>query len=249
MTVPQNILDRIIALLNMTQEKGCTIHEAATAAKTAQELIAKYRLSQAELMQTQAGVTQEEIVHKPEFFLYQSERRSAWREYLAGELCRLNHCRILLWTSYSILSKKQVSYRVIGGESDIQVCSYFFQYLSREIERLAEESKKNGLLSGKSQMHGFKVGAAQEVIRRMKQAQQEVRNGVAGAVQTAAMVKVDARGEEVETWMKKNLNTTKSPACQSQISAHGYQQGTLAGKGIALNQGVGEGKTSKALGS
>lgn len=234
-SVDQSILSKVQKLLNMTQANGASIHEAETAAAAAQRLMTQHRISVADL-----GADTSEVIHNKNF-LYAGERVVSWKSWLGVVLCEVNGCKM-----YIDHSRGGIQFQVIGRDSDIQIVTYFFNYLVNEIERLCKIEKAKHRGSGKTWTNSFKMGATNSIASRLKQADKEVRAAAVSASSTA-LVKVDMKDAEVAAWAEKNLKLRQSSAqANIKLNTSAYNSGAEAGNKIQLNKGMG-GKSDPKL--
>lgn len=228
MSTDQSILFKVQKLLNMTQANGASIHEAEIAAAAAQRLMTQHRISVADL-----GRDTGESIHNKNF-LYAGERVVTWKSSLGLVLCEVNGCKMYIQHTQS-----GIQFQVIGRDSDIQIVTYFFNYLCNEIERLSKVEKVKHGGHGKTWTNSFKMGATNSIISRLKQANKAVR---AETTSSTALVKVDMKDAEVVAWAKDNLKLRSTAKPTVSLDGSAYNRGRDAGNKIQLNKGVG-GKT------
>ena len=107
----EKINKKIAALMNMTVEKGATMHEALAAANKAQELIAKYHVS--------IVGSQEENVGEDDL---ESSRK--WIQVLANIVCKNMACRLIMFSQ-----NRKTFLKFIGKDSDRTAAVKTFQML------------------------------------------------------------------------------------------------------------------------
>lgn len=124
------IIDRITKLLALS--KSSNVHEAATAAARAAELMLQYKLDAADL-EIAAGEREAPEAVTEETLEGDAGRRKAtsWRGALAHVLGEAFNAK-----SYSVWGSNKI--QIIGRPSDIQTVRYLFAYLGNEIERLCD---------------------------------------------------------------------------------------------------------------
>jgi hypothetical protein len=249
--VESSVLDKIAGLLQLA-EKNNNVHESAAAAAAAQALLTKHRLTKADLSEHTAEKT--EAVGVAESPLFSGNRQVAWRVDLASAVVNTNGCRMYFarqYEGYSVArARYQIGVKLVGRDSDIQIVRYFFEYLSREIERLCEVGVANGELRGKTACNSFKMGAMRAVTSRLYEGHRESRKEAEKALTagtSTAIVKLDSADAEVAEYYK-GLNLGKGKARQSvRLDGRAYNAGQAAGRGIALNKGLGGKAAPKAL--
>jgi len=230
-----DVISKINNLLNKTVANGCSVEESATAAKLAQRLLTKHRLTMADLV---TGDSDEEISN--DFApLYEGQRMSTWKNALALAVAKANGCKVFINTAIRY-GKKNVSARLIGRESDVAVVRYFFAYLEREIDRLTKGALANGTLSGKGQSNSFRLGAVQAINERLSEGREDARQEARESGYTA-LVRVDNWDNEVERWAAENMRLGQTKAQRSRVDYGAYAKGQRAGRSVSLNKGIGSG--------
>ena len=234
--VPDSILSKLQGLLSKTVDAGCSVQEEATAAAIAQKLLTQYKLTVADL----GGLDNGEKIND-DTSLYIGNRKVTWKAYLAGTICDVNGCKLYFHWSYAGWSgqraKRQVSFRVIGRNSDIEVVAYFFNYLTNKVEQLCKQAMRRGDGVGKRWSNSFKLGAAEVLCTRLREAAAEARE----ISTSTAIVKVDTRDAEVQKWAEENLKLRSSTRTISVIDPDAFATGVAAGRSINLVKGVGGG--------
>lgn len=229
--VNSKVLDIIRKLMKLAADKS-NLNESTAAAAKAQALLSKHRLTMAEVEAASATLESGEPIHESASPLYEGERVIHWKLDLAVGLANLNACRVFVrnWRD-----PKRIRYVVTGRESDIEIVRYFFSSISQQIEQLCKQCMAAGDGSGKTFSNNFKHGATETVLKRLKQADQEVKTEYRGS---SALVLVERREAELESWMKShyNLETVASSPASYNVSAR--QLGKMAGHRVSLNRGI-----------
>jgi hypothetical protein len=134
---------------------------------------------------------------------------------------------------------------IVGHGSDVDAIKYTYQYLVREINRLADESWDNYYLkhyenSARAYKTSFRRGAAMTVRKRLQESRKEKlakeKEG-ADAAKCQAIVRVENRDKEIEKWFKelsKNFGTFRST--NKVGSLEGLRAGEEAGNKIRLGR-------------
>lgn len=234
--IDQKVLDKIAALLNMTEENGCSVAESAGAAKQAQLLMSKHRLEMADISSSEEGG-----VEYSEDPLFQGKRKITWKNRLAMVIAEVNGCQAI---TYRMV--QGVALRLVGSQSDIEIVRYLFSHIEREVERLVAEERKpkvididDGIvgevaLRGKTAMNSFRLGVVKTIGDRLHEARKEIREE---AQHSTALVKLDQREAEVASWIEDNLKLTKTSVKQ-RINDLAFERGKEAGRSISLNKGI-----------
>lgn len=225
-----NVLDKIMALKRLSENKSATEHEAASAAARMQELMLKHAISEAELGGSGEAV---EWSTNP---IHVSKRRSFWRSLLATGIADTNGCKVLR----GMTADGRVRMTLVGRKTDIALVRHFYQFLEDQIDALAKDylkERKRGYISGRAAAEAYRVGCVQMVIERLKQQAEQTRSEAQGAGMTSALVKVDERVEEVASWLRNNDIRTSQPQ-ERQFDATAYNRGAQAGNQIPLNRPI-----------
>ncbi len=109
----EKILRKISALMNVTVQNGATVDEALTAAKKAQELIAKYHVAILENPTEKENVGEKNI-----------EGSRKWIQLLANIVCANMSCRMIMFTE-----NRKTFLKFIGRDSDRLAAVKTFQML------------------------------------------------------------------------------------------------------------------------
>jgi hypothetical protein len=228
--VDSSVIEKIAKLLQLA-EGNANVNEASVAAQKAQELLSRYRLTQADI---NSGFNKEDI-HVEEVGLLFGKKIANWKWSIASALVKINGCKC-----YSAQNAAGISHiKLVGRDSDIQIIRYFNDYLIREIDRLAAESMARGEIYGKRGSTSFKLGAANSVRSRLLDANKKIR---AEAATSSAIVKLDVAELEVADFynnLSKKLGLRASSRATTSPETDSYNRGHKAGSGIALNKGVG----------
>lgn len=117
-------------LLALARDKAATPAEAAQAAERAADLIARHRLERDKL---NPDGPVGDLQHGEFAFVPQDDAQIQWHAALLSLVCEANQC-------YCMLSLRNRTVEVVGLEDDAEVVAYMYEYLSREIYRLGQES-------------------------------------------------------------------------------------------------------------
>lgn len=116
MTDKESIINKIKALLNTTESNGATKHEAEQALILANKLMVKYYIEDNELLEPKEFMSKE--VNNPRFRV---------------DFHPVANALAYLFTTKSILKchrNRPLFIVFFGSKSDVEVCCYFYQYLS-----------------------------------------------------------------------------------------------------------------------
>lgn len=228
--ISNRVLDKVKRLIALSNN-NTNVNESATAFAQAQAILSKHRLTMAEVDAASSALAGE-LISESSQPLYQGERVIHWKSYLAGEIAAENGCKVFTRTFRNPV--KIVKYVIVGRESDIQVVRYMFESIIEQIEFFVKLAMKSGEGSGKTFSNNFKYGAADTVVKRIKEANLKIRDEYKG---TQALVLVDNRFNEVQRWVEKmvpNMKTSKAVSFREDRT--GYYLGKQAGQKVSLNK-------------
>lgn len=204
-------------------------NEAANAAFQAQKLLEKHKLTRAAI-EVESGERDEEPVIEHSSPLEEVKRSTWWKDFLANAICSTNGCEAY-WDHRGAVKLL----KLVGRQSDIDICRWLYVSVTNQIEALCKGAMLAGHGRGKRWANSFKQGATSTVIDRLKAAKREVRQEYQ---QTAALVLVETREEDVKNWMSKHHPRLRSGSKQSfSITRDAYSQGKQAGGRVDLSRG------------
>lgn len=243
MTDRDHVLDRIAKLLALAEGSGTTPNESAVAAATAQRLMDQHQIDRAEL-----GADDGERVSDDHDPLYSGTgKMPSWLGALADVVTRANACRVWISTLRArtpsgVRVRNQLM--VVGRKSDVQVAHYLFQFARREIERLVDDYRDRGLISGRTQLTNFRSGA----VWALRQKLTETKDAARRDASSQAIVRLDERDAEAEQAIEdKGFRTRK--LSRHTPDAESWKLGKEAGASIEVRPGVEGSPNAKQLGS
>jgi len=163
------IIEQIRSILNKTVENGATEAETASAAGMAQKLLAKHRLTMADLAETTQKGDEKRFdfgEHFRENGVDSGAKIAQWKVTLFGAICRANGCEPIFWsrreTPGGLGTRGRKTHRmgVIGEEADAVLVQAFYLNLRDTIEAMAKKNQPRGLArgEGKTWSNSFKLG-------------------------------------------------------------------------------------------
>lgn len=232
----KSVIDKVRKLLQLSQSDNA--NEAATAAAMANKLLDQYRLSMADI----DSIDAEKVIDDPQY-IYSSKRMIGWKVALAK--CLAIHYGCYVWDEYfiSMTGRKQSNLRLAGRQSDIDIVKYMYAWLVSECERLSKkEAYGNGRVYVNSYYRGFVAGIADQL--------QKSRAEIAQQTTSTAIVKIDSRAQEAESWLKsrRKLEKAKGSSYYIQHDPSAYNAGQQRGKNIHLDKKL-SATNGKLLGS
>lgn len=234
------IVEKIKKLLNLS--KSSNEHEAANAAARAAALMTEHQISVATL--EEPDDPDDTIgTHIMDNF----GKKVVWKGDLAFGVAASFGCKYY-WTGGSPT--------MVGFKRDVDAVKYIYQYLVREINRLAEESWRDYRFaefeSARAYKTAFRKGASMIVRRRLQDARKESiekEKQNADILKSQAIVKVERRDEEIQKFYKNISSKFGTFTPSNKIgSLDGLNAGKKAGKNIRLtNNGPGLRSGTKGL--
>ena len=231
----EQVMKKLANLKNLADRPG-TPEEAAAALMQIQRIMAKYRISQAEL--EAAGETEvARTIHD------KMEANSAtWSQTLLVTIARSNGCRVL-----GDRSSGAMKFHIFGREQGVAATIAMYQYLVKTIDHLATiawEENPSPWETARSFKHSFRVGASITVGKRITEQAKGAYQGLAKGTEIVSVDLADA---------KRLMNDMFGPTQSRRItmnssSSLGMAFGKQAGEGINLDSQVSSGKGhTKAL--
>lgn len=226
----ENIAEKVRLLLNLS--KSDNPHEAASAANKAQELLHKYNLSMFDVDQAVKDSNKDIQYEKsiiPGFV--------GWRISLLNSIALTNGAYVVK------LSDGKAS--LIAQPHSKEIVLHLYEYLSREIERLAEYNflRADTSVHGKAWKHSFRMGALGILDQRMKEKNQELKKE---SIQSTAMIIISDKAlNSAVTNFYPRLRTAGRTSGASDRTA--YRQGIEAGRNMSLNNVVGAGSSRRMI--
>lgn len=160
----EKVMKRIRKMLKMAEGKG-NANEAGVAASMAEKLMRKYNLSHADV---ELQDLDEDSIIAHESKIKYGARIPTWVGALIVSTAQLHDCEAKYQINmFNGRAKKVVTF--LGERADVIVAAWVFEYLNKEIRRLANNFKaEHGV--GRREADAFRKGAAVEVnamLRRM----------------------------------------------------------------------------------
>lgn len=236
----QHDFDKVIARIRkldaLTQSSNAG--EAANAAAKVQEYLFKFNLSMDDV-----GVEVDDsktYVNEPynTFTAVAWDSLFEWRRMLIEGIARTNFCRTIIPVKHK---RQQPNVNIVGRRANIEVVEYLFEYLVREITRLAEDEwNTTGFYSvaiPKQQWrNSFYIGAASAVLKTLRE-QRAHSERQAGSSGTALATRSDTEVMEALAAFYPNLSKGKAIKVKD---ATAYFAGREAGASIRISDALSE---------
>lgn len=192
--VPENIVERIKKMLALAEDTAASPNEAATAAKMAENLMRKYNLEHADVIQDElakgGAIVREFAIDD---FDHTASRYPVWMNILAVAVANLFECHADMAHTYKFSgSKPCVNIRFIGYKTDVEVARWTFSYLINQISRLCDKwwetfqksEEYRPWFTAKTSKKSYREGAGQELIDKINamvaSREQEMKQSVTG---------------------------------------------------------------------
>lgn len=233
MTDPK-IIERVQKLLRLAESSN--VHEAATAAARAQELMERHRIDVATVHAEPSAI--EDHRDRP---LATSSRLPRWRVTLAVAVAEASGCRV-----YIRDAEGRRSLVVVGTRDDAANVLTLDAYLAGEVERL---TRRLGRGQGRRWCTGFRLGAVTTLAHRLREARNAARTRARreaearrAAGQTTALVRVDTglrrleeRERDIEAFMRERLRLRRETRRRLRADADAYAQGSAAATMVRID--------------
>src|SRR5437660_4654262 len=230
----ERILERIQKLLALTEARGATPEEAASAAAKAQALLFEHHLTMARVEVNGHNGEKKEGYDKTDFLLNATRFSLSWHRCLLTGICEANFAE-------AIYGNGAKAY-IIGRKSDVEVIVYLYQYLSREIERLADLTRRQeGVLKNKGRWKvSFCYGAAITIKERLNETQ-----ATQAAASPASQALVVMTAEDLAKAVSGYFPRLRQLRGGRISNTDGYYRGQTAGRSIDIRPGVGQSRNGR----
>lgn len=227
MSQPDNerILEKVRRLLMLSQSSNP--HEAAAAAAKAQELLTRYNLEIPGVPEAQREDYGREM--------YDIGNNAAWRASLLHVVAKHHYCQAVSHGAGKV--------GIVGQRHNIEIATYLYEYLAREIDRLADVGWRDytgWAASSRVWKNDFRTGAVVAINQALDQ---QERTQEAAPDTMALIVRNDRALAEATRRVYPHLRHTSRKA----RAGDGYYAGHRAGQGIGINPGVRQGAASSGL--
>jgi hypothetical protein len=239
----EHIVDKVRKLLELSKDPN-NVNEAANAANAAQKLMSEHAISEA-MVDVSPDEDEREDIEADLLHGGTGKQLGTWKGRLGVVMCEVNQCKC--YRSGSDL-------RIIGRPSDANTVRYLFSYVAKRIDQLASEEARFRGNAGRTWLNNFRLGAVEEVTRRLKEADAEARramrqqafqndsNGSGAAIVKVdnALAKIDEQREAVNEFGRRKLGLKRGHKSRTRYDHGARKAGARAGKSIDL-QGSGKG--------
>ena len=223
MNTRKDIIRRIQALQQRTVERGCSEHEALSAARIAAKLLAEHGLAMSDIEIRERKDCQQGSIET-------GRKRSHEVVNCIAAIGNLYDCQCWINKGYN------VRYVFFGFPEDVEACRTLYNMIldamSRELVKFKRESSFNGMPTGKRQSHAFLMGMALRIAARLRdikrEQNQETKESTGRDLVIVKGQVVEAQFNQLGLRLGRNYN--KSSIGDSQA----YQSGRNAGDRVNL---------------
>ncbi len=207
------------------------MHEAATAAAQARLLMERHRIRRAALDEFDGRIFAQR--DQP---LWSFKRPPRWRVQLASSIARTGGCRVYLRSVHAAVEAV-----LVGSTEDTSDVRLLDRHLSEQISKLCQ---RNGRGQGRHWSHAFRLGAVATISERLTHARRQARQEATTEASTQAaregisqaLARLEARDDELDTWMARNLSLRIQRPRHIRANPHAYAQGRAAAATIPLRE-------------
>lgn len=243
MKADKDTIAKIAKLLELA--KSSNPHEASLAANRAKEMMEARGLTMTEVEVQKEGIeeyffnpTTAASKGKPIRFLPQ------WMKRLTAVMDTHFDVRCF-WRQIpdGMGQNKSTAIGFIGTPTDIQVAEYIFNYLVREIGRMADEHKKTlGDYEGNkwSYLNTYRLGLVGGLDKELRRKKRRPRTSDGHAL-------VEVKGAMVERFMNDKGVRLKNESTRLDPNQDSYGQGIKDGANISVNRGISSGGSDGPL--
>ena len=225
-----DIMERVRKLFALSQRNENT-NEAAAAAAKIQELCFQHNIELEAALAADPATKREEY-QRIDYILPNTSRADVgWKRGLFYEVCKANFCTAVYMSGTFKLG-------VVGQRANFEVCTYEYEYLVKEIQRLAVTNcVQQAFIGGKDKrqyINGFCEGATASVRSTLKAAHTYQAQATGDA--RALMVVKD---RQLDTATREHFPHIRRTRRLLSGSNTGIGDGRRVGQGITVNRGIG----------
>lgn len=240
------ILDRIKKLLALAGNNPSK-EEALAAMAKAQAMMLEHKIELADIPDDDPEKHEEPILEEVD--IGGNTRTVTWRRSLHMVICEAHFCKAVCLPG---TTRKQV----VGKRSHIQLVTYLYNYLVREIDRLFVEYCRRGGFLRRPDQRSFAFGVIAELGQRFRDERARMTTPAAGATSSynqqsmtaercQALIVVEDKA--VAQAFKRHFPHTRKGSSSTIRNSEAYHAGRQAGKSITIRPGVGSGAGQRQL--
>lgn len=226
----QEAIAKVTKLLRLSESSNP--HEAALAAQRAQEILTRYDIDRAALSLDGGSEPDEAIEDFSRRAPLDEGGKSlaTWKLSLANTIAKANQSRIY---------RTGVAVGIVGRPSDVEKVRYLYDYLLREVDRLADRDGKG---CGKTWRTQYRFGVVEAITVKLAETRAKVENEMRAEVQGTALVRVNEAIQNIErkdraldAWVSANLKLRAGPRRPMRANHGAREAGREAGKSITIS--------------
>ncbi len=240
MMTREQAIEKVKKLLSLATSNNP--HEAALAARRAQEILIRYELTASMLDVDDESAVTSTAVDGVGLDTCDGPRVSTWRSYLSATVANANGCRTFVRLEWHYPSVTQTAtIHIVGRPQDADKVRYLYVWVAREINRLL---KKYGHRKGKTWRNNFRIGVIdavkkklnntqRRVVEKMRQKHQD--NPLALIKLDHAVARLDQRLSDADAYIAEHLDLTEKKPPKSASDPLARALGRHLGKQIDLS--------------
>lgn len=225
--VEKSLLNKIKKLLNMTEARGATPEEAATAAGKAQELLFAHNLSMSQVEAHNVDAPKEKM-EKAVHNVDGPKVSHNWKRHMWHRVARYNFCAVITEGA------SKTGLYVIGKPSNVEVFVYMARTIGDQIHAMGQASLREMTYGQRAFYQSFCVGAVATVVDRLAATQR----AQAAATSSCTALVVQSQGE-VQKAVEGFFPRLRMGRAIKSGRPDGYEAGRAAGHKVSLNRAVG----------
>jgi hypothetical protein len=238
----KSIIRKVVALLQKTEERGCTEDESMAAAAKAAELMAEYELSRADVN----SVTDDKYGKRARPFGTGSSRRRSFHEvrYVVGRIAKF--CDCIAWTDDDELV-------YFGSQTDTELAHRLTDLIRVAMDRAfatyLRSAERPTYVHGRSLRAAYMKGMADRIARRMTEIKKAQRDMMKSTTKGQAIVLAKDRivAERLEASGIKLYKERSRPTQFSILAEQAYDHGHVAGATVPLSPEVQDGEPKRRI--
>lgn len=215
----EKVMSWVQKLLTKSMHPGTPRHEMLACENKAAELMARYKISATQAMQTDEssdplhGIEREDI----NFIV---GGRTDWGYFLASAIASSFDCKTM-----ALKYKQSVCF--IGYTDDVDTCKWFFNYLQIEIYLWAEKHS-----TVVKERNSYAHGMVRTIGMRLRELYKKVEEIIPSDCKALVVVKK----EKVSKFLRKEFPSSR-PMRQNKSNFNSFSQGMKDGKNLDLSNG------------
>lgn len=230
-----DLLDKIKALLSMTEENGCSENEAQNAASLASRLLLKHGLDMATVEAHTSDKELEDKVDGTRYTVDQLHRGAySWQIRLADDVAHVMLCKALFCGKYQ--GSKTLTVEFIGRRTNVDAAIQLYQFLLKQFnviaakkiqEAYAEQMIRYGNFTiGKMWRKSFLIGISNRVRVRL------IEEFVNDVQEMGAQDHVIVRFDECAIYVAAKRTGTVKDTTSKRLNPEAYAKGVHAGNSV-----------------